>query len=293
MSSNVPMDPAGGAPPEQAAPVAAEQPAAQPFTTAPGGMPPAPPTGIDPNAAVTFYQSFADPAHRDSAVEQTLRSYGYIPEGVNAQQLRELAQFASQLPQDVPLQELAAYAQEYAAWQQDPFASGQQQVEQPEMGQQQMQQQFDPDRLKGWLDTQVEQRVAQAMQQQSAQYQRAEFEQALGAAHQQAVAGMTGPQQELFEAAVLGHANRLMGSGQPLSGMQAQELVNHVRQQFAAFAPVAGAQDMALQQQVAPQTQMGHGAPQGGEPRAAGLEGSAQEAYAKLAQMGYDTSRRR
>lgn len=284
--------PIQAAAPAEAAPApVAEQPTFQPQ---PGAIPP---PGIDPNTAVSFYQSLADPQTRNTALERTLQTYGILPDGASLQQVQAALQLQSQIPDGITADELIDYAREIAEWQANPFA--QQAAGQPQVpGAEQPQQQYgappiDPAQLDAYVDRRVQAGIQEALQAQQAHLGQQEMESTLSSGFQSMVAGMNEHQAQLVEAAIVGRVNGYIGQGHAPSAQLAQQAMAEVQQQLAAFAPVAGAQQVGSQQQVAPQTTMPQGAPQGGNPQAPGIEGAAQAAYEKLAQMGYNIPTRR
>lgn len=282
MTTHAAPDPQGAPPADTAAPVV-EQPAGPPrddsgrFTTQPGHMPPAPPSGVDPQAAVAYYEAVANPAMRDQALEQTLRQYGYVPDGVTIDQLREAAQLVASLPQGVPLEELRAYADEFAAYQQNPF--GQQD---PNQGQ--GAQPFDPAQLQDWVDRRAQQIVQQELSQRDYQQQLGNFQSSL-AGEAQRIAAETGLPPAIIENTLLGAANAHLGRGGQPTQQEAARLAAEIQQGFAGFSAMQAAGQMASQQQVVPQTQPAAGAPQGGNPYQPGLQGSAQRAREIIDQM--------
>lgn len=274
------FDPAAptGAPMEGAG----EPAAPAPIQLEPGAIPPAPPTGVDPSAAVAFYQSIADPGTRNPALERTLQQYGVLPEGMGLDQMRAAVEFMRSIPDGVPVEELQGFAQEYAEWQSNPFA-GQQQVD---PGQQvpQGQPPFDPQQMQQWMDQRIQAGIQQGLAGLQTQQREQEFREGLGQGFQQAIHGMAPGQAEMLEDLIGGRVNRFVQGGGQLSAAAAAQIIAESRQLLQGMGAVAGAQQQADQFTQTPNTQVPSGAPQGGNAYAPGLEGAAQRARELIAQ---------
>ncbi len=252
----------------------------------PGELPPPPAQGVDPNVAQQFYEGFARHETRDQAVARVLETYGYVPQGMGADAVRQAAQFYAELQQTgVDPAYLMEVAREEAAMQQNPFY-GQQDPQQ--YGQQPQQQPpFDPGRVTGFIEQTVQQQVNQALQ----QYQHQQTEQAFVGALESSVTGALGTHglpeaaAEIVRNQTFALANQHVQAGGQMDPGLASQFAAQAAQQIRGLAQVATAQQVGVQQATAPQTSMppAGGAQAGLQPRS-GLAGSADLAMAKLQQ---------
>lgn len=266
---------------EQAAPQIPRDPSGR--FASPGELPPAPAGGIDPSIATQFFEGFARPETRDQAVARVLEQYGYVPQGMGADAVRQAAQFYSQIPEGIDHQELLAIAQEEAALRANPFGQpGQQEYGQPEQA-------FDPGRVTEFIGQTVQQQVAQALQ----QYQNQQAEERFVGALESSVTGALGAN-GLPEAAAdivrnqtFALANQHVQAGGQMDPGLAAQFAAQAAQQIRALSQVATAQSVGAQQAATPQTTMPPtgGAQAGLQPRA-GLAGAADRALAIAQEQG-------
>lgn len=277
---------AGPPPAEQAGAEAAPQIPRDPAGrfASPGEIPPPTPQGVDPNAAQQFFEGFARAETRDQAVARVLETYGYVPQGMGADAVRQAAQFYSEIQQSgVDPAYLLEVAREEAALANNPFGQYDQQQAMP--GQQAPQ--FDPQRVTEYMKQTVQQEIAQAFQ----QYQSQQAEQAFVGALESSVSGALGayglPEgaADIVKNQTFALANQHVQAGGQMDPMLAARFAAQAAEQVRGLAQVATAQQVGAQQAAAPQTSMppAGGAQAGLQPRP-GLDGAGDRARALLEQ---------